>query len=207
MSHVMVSRVLLQVCSLKLVESQLQASLAATRARSDVATLRAQRLAAALDAAAAKLATPAPAQKQHQAHGGGSDGCEQAEPLAVQVARLTAKLAAQGQALFEAQDQLLAAQQVRGTRAAAVLHAALAALVRLLNLLLMRRSVLSCCPAGSWRRASWRRSWRTLQQPRRQRQQVRQRRWRRSGRRWVLQRRRARPRWSGSCRCADAAAW
>jgi hypothetical protein len=126
----------LQVCGLKLVESQLLASLAAANARSDAATLRTQRLSAALEAAATKLAAAGPAaasepaaaaaaatvsmgalasggtalQQQQQQLGAAT--ALDAASLAAEVARLQGQLLARGQEVFDLQDQLMLAKQV-----------------------------------------------------------------------------------------------
>lgn len=107
----------MQVCGLKLVESQLLASLAAANARSDAATLRAQRLAAALETATAKLAsassTASAAGVPGAAVGGGAvDGAT----LAAEVSQLQAQLLARSQEVYELQDQLMQAKQVCSAR-------------------------------------------------------------------------------------------
>lgn len=108
----------LQVCGLKLVESQLLASLAAANARSDAACLRAQRLAAALEAASAKLAA-VPLQQQGPADavaaGEGTSGASAAD-LALQVVQLTAQAGSRSQEVYRLQDQLLQAKQVSSGR-------------------------------------------------------------------------------------------
>jgi hypothetical protein len=112
-----------QVCGLKLVESQLLASLAAAAASSDAATLRAQRLAAALEATAAAGAasipvgdathsTPPPAAAGTAAGSEGSSGSS----LAVELAGLQAQLLARDQEVFCLQDQLRQAQQLAAAR-------------------------------------------------------------------------------------------
>jgi hypothetical protein len=96
---------------MKLVESQLLASLAAANARSDAAALRAQRLAAALETASAKLAASTKQQHQHQCFDGPPDGSE--ADMALQVAQLTAQAASRSQEVYRLQDQLLQSKQVR----------------------------------------------------------------------------------------------
>lgn len=100
------------MCGLKLVESQLLASLAAANTRSDAATLRAQRLAAALEAAAAKLAATAAHQQEHQQAALDGRGLpDAASSLAAQVAQLQCQLLVRSQEAYAAQDQLLQAKQ------------------------------------------------------------------------------------------------
>jgi hypothetical protein len=102
------------VCGLKLVESQLLASLAAANTRSDAATLRAQRLAAALEAAAAKLTATAAHPHQHEQHQAALDGRglpDAATGLAAQVAQLQCQLLMRSQEAYALQDQLLQAKQ------------------------------------------------------------------------------------------------
>jgi hypothetical protein len=96
---------------MKLVESQLLASLAAANARSDAAALRAQRLAAALETAGAKLAQQQ--QQQQQCFDGTADGCGVGADLALQVSQLTAQAASRSQETYRLQDQLLQSKQVR----------------------------------------------------------------------------------------------
>jgi hypothetical protein len=109
---------LVQVCGLKLVESQLLASLAAAHARSDAATLRSQRLAAALEAAAAAAKQQAPAYPTQYpsytasaAVGPGAGGCGVGE-LSAKIAQLQAQALVQAQEVFELRDQLMQAKQV-----------------------------------------------------------------------------------------------
>jgi hypothetical protein len=107
------------VCGLKLVESQLLASLAAAHARSDAAILRSQRLSAAVEAAA----TAAKAQQQvtatqHQAFtaavgASGSGGCGIGE-LGAEVVQLQAQALVQAQEVFELRDELMQVKQVGG---------------------------------------------------------------------------------------------
>lgn len=94
---------------MKLVESQLLASLAAANARSDAAALRAQRLAAALESANAKTTQ----QQQQQYVDGPAAGCSGEADLALQVAQLTAQAASRSQEVYHLQDQLLQSKQVR----------------------------------------------------------------------------------------------
>lgn len=117
------------MCGLKLVESQLLASLAAANARSDASTLRAQRLAAALETATAKLTAAATASERTSAAAGGAgavagasgaggggaavrSAADGGSSLAVQVAQLQAQLLARDQELYDLQDQLVQVKQV-----------------------------------------------------------------------------------------------
>lgn len=101
------------MCGLKLVESQLLASLAAANARSDASALRAQRLSAALETATTKLAATATADAGgSSAGGGGGAGVVDAASLASEVAQLQAQLLARSQEAYELQDQLMQAKQV-----------------------------------------------------------------------------------------------
>lgn len=86
-----------QICALRLVESQLQASLAAARMRSDAATLLAGSLSEAVRAAESRLQS----QETAKPHGAGQEA-----------AKLSWKLAACGKDVAQAQDQLLKAKQV-----------------------------------------------------------------------------------------------
>lgn len=105
---------MVQVCGLKLVESQLLASLAAAHARSDAATLRSQRLSAALEAAAAAAKQQSQALPTHHhpsiRH---QTGCGVGE-LGAEVAQLQAQALVQAQEVFELRDQLMQAKQVGG---------------------------------------------------------------------------------------------
>lgn len=101
----------LQLCAMKLVQSQLQASLAAANTRSDAAALRSQRLAAALEAATAKLAATPAAKSNSPGEASNSDDAQQ-EQLAVEVSRLTAQAASRSQEVYRLQDQLLQTKQV-----------------------------------------------------------------------------------------------
>jgi hypothetical protein len=103
----------MQVCSMKLVESQMLASLAAANARSDAAMLRAQRLAAALETASTKLAAATAQQQQQQCCDAVATGCGSEADLALQVAQLNAQAASRSQEVYRLQDQLLQAKQVR----------------------------------------------------------------------------------------------
>jgi hypothetical protein len=110
-----------QVCGLKLVESQLLASLAAAGARSDAATLRAQRLAAALEAAATATAAASAADARHAPAApsttppaAGADSSSRS--LAVELAGLQAQLLARDQEVFVLQDTLRQAQQLAAAR-------------------------------------------------------------------------------------------
>lgn len=103
-----------QVCGLKLVEAQLQASLAAADARADAALLRAQRLAAALDAAAI-----AAEEKSSSCAGSGDSAAlrgANAADAPAQLAALSAVIAAREQELHEAKEQLLQTRQVNVLR-------------------------------------------------------------------------------------------
>lgn len=98
---------------MKLVESQLLASLAAANARSDASALRAQRLSAALETATTKLSATATAYAGGgSSAGGGGAGVVDAASLASEVAQLQAQLLARSQEAFELQDQLMQAKQV-----------------------------------------------------------------------------------------------
>lgn len=96
---------------MKLVESQLLASLAAANARSDAAVLRSQRLAAVLEATAAKQAAAAAAGRPALDDEGGERDRHE-EGTATRLARMTAQAAAQSQEVYRLQDQLLQAKQV-----------------------------------------------------------------------------------------------
>lgn len=111
------------MCGLKLIESQLLASLAAANARSDAATLRAQRLSAALDTTATKLlllptTTQGAAAAGSGVHGGAAAGGDggvfnsSSSSLAAEVAALQAQLLSRGQEVFDLRDQLMQAKQV-----------------------------------------------------------------------------------------------
>lgn len=109
----------MQVCGLKLVESQLLASLAAANARSDASALRAQRLSAALETATAKMAEATSAaaaagcSTAEQMHGGSMGGTAgSAAGMAAQVAQLQAQLLARSQEVYDLQDHLMQAKQV-----------------------------------------------------------------------------------------------
>lgn len=106
----------MQICGLKLVESQLLASLAAANARSDASTLRAQQLSAALEVAAAAAAKSTPGSNAGTApvilKHDDSQGCAASSNLAAEVARLQAQVLASDHAMYALQDQLLQAKQV-----------------------------------------------------------------------------------------------
>jgi hypothetical protein len=98
------------VCALKLSESQLIASEAAAAKRADAAALRAQRLHAALDAAAARLSEQ---QRLWRAAAPGGDGQADAG-AAAQVAEATARAVAAERRAYALQDSVLQLQQVGG---------------------------------------------------------------------------------------------
>jgi hypothetical protein len=98
-----------ELCGLKLVESQLLASCAAANARCDAANLRAQRLAAALEAATAAKLPGAEASNSGLCHQRQEDGGNMPEYDTVQAA---AQAAAQEQDRYRLKDQLLQANQV-----------------------------------------------------------------------------------------------
>jgi hypothetical protein len=96
-----------QVCALKVVEAQQAASLAAAQRRADGACLRAQRLAAAMEAVPRRagsggLAVLAVRDRSE----------EEAGLLHLQVAELTAAAGVASAQVYDLQDQLLQAQQV-----------------------------------------------------------------------------------------------
>lgn len=93
---------------MKLVESQLLASLAAAAARTDAATLRSQRLAAALDAATAKLATAA-----SKAAESDDSSCAENECLEAEITHCKTQIVARDQEVYRLQDHLLQAKQVK----------------------------------------------------------------------------------------------
>lgn len=102
------------MCGLKLVESQLLASLAAANTRSDAATLRAQRLAAALEVAATRMADAGALDGEAaagDAHQQGGAQLESAGSLAAQVAQLQCQLLAKSQEAYGLQDRLMQAAQ------------------------------------------------------------------------------------------------